>query len=233
MRYITERHIVNKQIYQYVFLKSLIENYQDYVKEWLNKTLKDIESEAIASSEGEEDKEIAASIYTNIYSQGASCAYDKIDSEDVLFYKAMLIMVYSYYEGIINKMAEDAGTQGRPSLICGKYEKVLSKESTDKVTFLFDYILPLRNHLCHNDSGTKDRDYEKTVQALKCLQDGHYIEMDYQTDSEGQIIIETCSIKCIKKEFILDVLDKEHVVLKELSEIVGYEDQYIEWNPNK
>ena len=92
---------------------------------------------------------------------------------------------------------------------------------------LFDYILPLRNHLCHNDSGTKDKDYEKAVKALKYLNDSHYIEMNYQTDSKGQIVLEKCSIYCINKDFILDVLDKEHDILMELSEIVGYKNKYI------
>ncbi len=223
----TIQHPVKRQIGQYYYLKSLIESYQSYVNEWVNKTLKDIEGEAIASSEGEDDKEIALSIYTSVYSQGADAIYEQTDSENLLFYKAMLIMVYSYYEGIINKMAEDAGTQERPSLICGKYGKLLSKESTDKVAFLFDYILPLRNHLCHNDSGTKDRDYGKTVKSLKCLMDSRCIEMDYQKDSKGQIILEKCSIYWIKKEFILEVLDKEHDILIELSEIAGYKNTYI------
>ena len=140
------------------------------MEEWLNKTIKDIEAEANASSEGEEDKEIKASIFSSISSQGVHCAYDKIDSEDELFYKAMLIMVYSYYEGILNKMAADAEVKDvRPSIICEKYGKVLSNESKEKAAFLFDNILPLRNHLCHNDSGTKDRDYEKPVKALMYL----------------------------------------------------------------
>ena len=220
---ITILHPVKRQINQYYYLKSLIESYQSYVNEWINKSLNNIKEDAIAFSEG--DKEIEDSMY----SQGADTIYEQTDSENLLFYKAMLIMVYSYYEGIINKMAEDVDTQGRPSLICGKYEKVLSKESTDKVTFLFDYILPLRNHLCHNDSGTKDKDYEKAVKALKYLNDSHYIEMNYQTDSKGQIVLEKCSIYCINKDFIfiLDVLDKEHDILMELSEIVGYKNKYI------
>jgi len=155
------QHPVNRQIYQYYYLKSLIESYQSYVNEWINKSLNSIKEDAIAFSEGDKD------IEDSMYSQGSNTIYEQTDSENLLFYKAMLIMVYSYYEGIINKMAEDAGTQGRPSLICGKYGKVLSKESTDKVAFLFDYILPLRNHLCHNDSGTKDKDYQKATKALK------------------------------------------------------------------
>ena len=224
---ITILHPVKRQINQYYYLKSLIESYRYYVEEWVNKTLKDIEAEAIASSEGEDDKEIAVSIYNSVYSQGADAIYEQTDSENLLFYKAMLIIVYSYYEGIINKMAEDAGTQGRPSIICGNYGKVLSKESTDKVAFLFDYILPLRNHLCHNDSGTKDKDYEKAVKALKYLNDSGYIEMNYQTDSEGQVVLEKCSIYYIKKDFIIDVLDMEHDILIELSEIAGYKNKYI------
>ena len=159
------QHPVNSQIFQYYYLKSLIESYRYYVEEWLNKTLKDITDNAIASSEG--DKEIEASIY----SQDSNAVYDKTDSEDVLFYKAMLIMVYSYYEGIINKMAEDAGVKERPSSICEKYGKVLY--------------------------------------------------------SEGKIILEKCSLYWINKDFIIDVLDKEHDVLIELSEIAGYKNTYI------
>ena len=227
MRYITKRHPVNKKIYQYYFLRSLIESYQSYVEEWLNKTLKDIKEKAIASSEGEKE------IEDSIYSQEEYYAYNEIESEDVLFYKAMLIMVYSYYEGIINKMAEDAGVNNRPSCICIKYGKVLSEESMEKTTFIFDYILPLRNHLCHNDSGTKDRDYEKTVKALKYLDDSHCIKAIIQTDSDNQVILEKCSVVSINKDFILDVLDKEHDILKELSEKSGYEDEYIEWQLNK
>ena len=188
------QHPVNSQIFQYYYLKSLIESYRYYVEEWLNKTLKDITDNAIASSEG--DKEIEASIY----SQDSNAVYDKTDSEDVLFYKAMLIMVYSYYEGIISK---------------------------EKVTFLYESILPLRNYLCHNDSGTKGRDYEKTAKALKNLFRSRCIEINYQTNSEGKIILEKCSLYWINKDFIIDVLDKEHDVLIELSEIAGYKNTYI------
>lgn len=215
------QHPVNRQIFQYYYLKSLIESYQSYVNEWINKSLNNIKEDAIAFSEGEKE------IEDSMYSQGADAIYEQTDSENLLFYKAMLIIVYSYYEGIIKKMAEDAGTQGRPSIICGNYGKVLSKESTDKVAFLFDYILPLRNHLCHNDSGTKDKDYEKAVKALKYLNDSGYIEMNYQTDSEGQVVLEKCSIYYIKKDFIIDVLDMEHDILIELSEIAGYKNKYI------
>ena len=221
-------HRLNKQISQYNYLKSLIISYRYYVEEWLNKTIKDIEAEANASSEGEEDKEIKASIFSSISSQGVHCAYDKIDSEDELFYKAMLIMVYSYYEGILNKMAADAEVKVvRPSIICEKYGKVLSKENKENATFLYDIIRLLRNHLCHNDSGTKGRNYEKTAKALKYLSESRCIEMDYQTNSEGQIILEKCSIYWINEDFILDVLNIEHDILIELSEIAGYKNTYI------
>lgn len=227
-------HPVNNKISQYSYLKSLITCYRYYVEEWEKKFLTDIESEAIDSSEGEDDKEIAVSIYTSIYSQGVHCASDKIDSEDELFYKAMLIMVYSYYEGIINKMAADAEVKDiRPSSICEKYGKELSEESKEKAAFLFDNILPLRNHLCHNDCGTKDRDYEKTVNALKILFKTKCIDMDFQTNSEGQIALASCSVFGINEDFILDVLDKEHDILIELSEKAGYENQYIDRQPNK
>ena len=80
MRYITKRHPVNKKIYQYYFLRSLIESYQSYVEEWLNKTLKDIKEKAIASSEGEKE------IEDSIYSHEKYYAYNEIESEDVLLF---------------------------------------------------------------------------------------------------------------------------------------------------
>ena len=143
-------------------------------------------------------------------------------------------MVYSYYEGIINKMAADAEVKDiRPSSICEKYGKELSEESKKKAVFLYDIILPLRNHLCHNDSGTKDRDYEKTVKALMYLFKNGCINMDFQINSEGKVTLETCSVFGINEDFILDVLDKEHDILIELSGKSGYKDEYIDRQPNK
>ena len=59
------------------------------------------------------------------------------------------------------------------------------------------------------------------------------IDMVFQKNSEGHITLETCSVFWINEDFILDVLDKEHDILIELSGKSGYKDEYIDRQPNK
>lgn len=202
-------HPVNRQIATYYYLGSLIANYKSYVDSWRDSALKEIRTKAKEFSEG--DREIEA----DIYSQESRVIYEQTEFEELLFYKSMLIMVYSYYESIIHRMAIDVGVkEDRPSLICDKIGKALSSETKDKIDYIWNYVRLLRNHLCHNDSGTKDKDEECTKKSLNWLCQNKYIEMG---DNLGEY-----NVYYISKDFILDVLTKEHYVLLELSKIIGY-----------
>ena len=202
-------HPVNRQIASYNYLSSLIANYQNYVDGWRDSVLKEIETKAKDISEG--DCEIEA----DIYSQESRAIFEQTEFEELLFYKSMLTMVYSYYESILNKMACDVGSDNnRPSSICEKKGVSLSKKNQEKAVFLYEKVYFLRNHLCHNDSGSTDKDEEKTELALDWLYRNNFIDMD---DSLGKY-----NIYYINKDFILDVLTQEHDVLLELSKIIGY-----------
>lgn len=202
-------HPINRKIATYNYLSTLIINYPNYVESWLDSVQKEINAKAIEFSEG--DREIES----DIYFQELRSIYNQTEYEECLFYKSMLIMVYSYYESILNKMAFDVNADNsRPSIICKKKGKSLSKENQKKAVFLYEKVYFLRNHLCHNDSGTKNKDEKKTEAALDWLCQNKCINLDNSL-YRGEVCY-------ISKDFILDVLNKEYDVLVELSKIIEY-----------
>lgn len=212
---ITIPHPVNRKISTYSHLYALITNYHEHIESWRNKVLKEIELKAQELSEG--DKEIEECIY----SQESSGIYDQTEFEELLFNKSMLIMVYSYYESILHKMAIDVGLgkdDERPSLICQKMGAQLSTISREKTDFIWNKVHYLRNHLCHNDSVTKGDNDANTEKALIWLQQNKCIDMIRHQDDK----LDGFEVYYISKEFILDVLNKEHDILVELSKVIGY-----------
>lgn len=76
------------------FLEHLIEEYPRLLREWTERTDESFRKLAEESAKGDQD------IYQDIYSSWFS-AFDENDFREDMFYKSMLLMVYSYYEGAI------------------------------------------------------------------------------------------------------------------------------------
>lgn len=192
---------------QHGFLSSMLDFYPYLVNDWIEKQKKEVEEIAREYAEG--DDEVYRDTYCSEISRIDSC-YD----EEQLFNQAMLIMIYSYYESLLCRLAKECGlnvkTDARPSLIAKAHSKTIEGEYLKISTFLHDTILPLRNELCHNNNGTlysREEDNEKAIDEL---------------ERKGYISIGNDGISIIDRSFIKKVLNGEHKLLLKLAEICGY-----------
>ncbi len=192
---------------QYDFLSSMLDFYPYLVNDWIEKQKKEVEEIAREYAEG--DNEVYWDIYNSEISRIDSC-YD----EEQLFNQAMLIMIYSYYESFLCRLAKECGlnvkTDARPSLIAKAHNTTIEGECLKISTFLHEKILPLRNELCHNNNGTlysREEDNERTIAEL---------------ERKGYISIGDDGISFIDRSFIKKVLDGENKLLIKLAEISGY-----------
>lgn len=192
---------------QHGFLSSMLDFYPYLVNDWIEKQKKEVEELAKEYAEG--DDEVYRDIYNSEISRIDSC-YD----EEQLFNQAMLIMIYSYYESFICRLAKECGlnvkTDARPSSIAEKHGNTIEGEYLKISTFLHEKILPLRNELCHNNNGTlysREEDNEKAIAEL---------------ERKGYIYIGNDGISIINRAFIKKVLDDANKLLLKLAEICGY-----------
>jgi len=196
---------------QYGFLSSMLDRFPSLLNEWIKKQEEDVEQLAREYAEG--DYEVYRDMYNSEISRVDSC-YD----EELLFNQAMLIMVYSYYESILCRLAKECGldvkTDARPSSIANKHNGTIEGEFLKISTFLHDTILPLRNELCHNNYGTLYSREEDNERAIAELEKGGYISIS----NDGIIVT--------NREFLKKVLDKEHELLLKLAEICGFKTQW-------
>ena len=201
-------HPINQMINsQHGFLSSMLDFYPYLVNDWIEKQKKEVEELAKEYAEG--DDEVYRDIYNSEISRIDSC-YD----EEQLFNQAMLIMIYSYYESFICRLAKECGlnvkTDARPSSIAEKHGNTIEGEYLKISTFLHEKILPLRNELCHNNNGTlysREEDNEKAIVEL---------------ERKGYIYIGNDGISIINRAFIKKVLDDANKLLLKLAEICGY-----------
>ena len=103
---------------QHGFLSSILDFYPYLVNDWIEKQKKEVEEIAREYAEG--DDEVYRDIYSSEISRIDSC-YD----EEQLFNQAMLIMIYSYYESFLCRLAKECGLNvkkdARPSLIAERH----------------------------------------------------------------------------------------------------------------
>lgn len=198
------KQMINRQ---HGFLSSMLEFYPHHMYEWIEKQKKEVENLAREIAKG--DDEVYWDTYNNEISRIDSC-YD----EEQLFNQAMLIMVYSYYESFLCRLAKECGLnvqkEARPSAIANAHNDTIDGDFSKISTFLRETILPLRNELCHNNNGTLYSREENNESAITELERKGYISMG----NDG--------ISIIDRTFIKKVLDGEHKLLLKLAEICGY-----------
>ncbi len=190
---------------QYGFLSSMLDRFPSLLDEWTEKQKEEVDQLAKEYAEG--DDEVYRDTYNSEISRIDSC-YD----EELLFNQAMLIIVYSYYESVLNRLAKECGTSGvRPSAIAAKYNVTLKGVSLKIATFLHKTILPLRNQLCHNNNGTLyERSKKEDIKNIHQLIQKKYITIDDE------------KIYITNREFVKLVLDCEHKLLLKLAKICGF-----------
>ena len=192
---------------QHGFLSSMLDFYPYLVNDWIEKQKNEVEEIAREYAEG--DDEVYRDLYNSEISRIDSC-YD----EEQLFNQAMLIMIYSYYESLLCRLAKKCNTQETPSAIAEKYGTPLDEELVRIATFLHETLLPLRNELCHNNNGTLYSRKSENEIAIDRLVQRKYISVD-----DGRIV-------SIDRNFIKTMLDGEHKLLLKLAEICGFKTQW-------
>lgn len=195
---------------QYDFLLSMLDRFPYLLEEWVKKQEEEVVEMAESVAEG--DYEVYSSVYRNEIRRIESCY-----NEEQLFYQSMLIMVYAYYESSLLKLAkENQVTTPRASLIAAKFGVTLDQELMDISEFLFKTISPLRNQLCHNNSGTL---FEKSSESeRKCID---------ELVRKKVIAVDDGRITFIDKVFIKKTLDDEYKLLIKLADICGYKNRIV------
>ena len=190
---------------QHDFLLSMIERFPFLLEEWISKQEKEVET--LAKEEAKGDFNVYSSIWSSDMSRTDSCY-----NEELIFNNAMLIMIYSYYESILCRIAKECDAKDeRPSTIAGKFNKTIDGEYRDISEFLYDLVLPLRNQLCHNNNGTLyKKSNEKEKARIKSLKTKKYI-----SEEDGRIHV-------LDRSFIKKILEDEYKLLLKLAELCGY-----------
>lgn len=191
---------------QYGFLSSMLNRFPTLLDEWIHKQEEEVERLASEYSEG--DYEVYRDTYNSEISRIGPC-----DDEEQLFNQSMLIMVYSYYESTLLRLAKENNIEPpRPRSFAEKYGIILDDDLLRISDFLFNIVEPLRNQLCHNNSGTLfEKNKEKAETSIDLLMRKKYISID-----EGRITY-------IDRDFIKKTLNDEYKLLIKLAEICGYQ----------
>ena len=194
---------------QYGFLSSMLDRFPSLLEDWMQKQKEEVEK--LANAEANGDYEVYSSIYSSEISRIDPC-YD----EEQLFNQAMLIMVYSYYESALLRLAKEIQEdEARPSVIANHFGVILDDELLKISNYLFKTILPLRNQLCHNNQGTLfTRSKKEDIENIDKLKKRKFISMD-----DDRIVF-------IDRNFIKKILDGEHKILLKLAEICGFKTQW-------
>lgn len=197
---------------QYGFLSSMLERFPSLLDEWIQKQEEEVELLARDYAEG--DAEVYWDTYNSEISRINPC-YD----EEQLFNQAMFIMVYSFYESTLLRLATEINEdEARPSVIANHFGKDLDDELSKISNYLYKTIFPLRNQLCHNNQGTLfARNTNKREEQIENID--KLIERKFITIDDGRIV-------SIDRSFIKNILDGEQKLLLYLAEICGFKTQW-------
>lgn len=185
------------------FLEYLIKEYPSLLEEWTEKTNKEFEKEAVEESDG--DYEIYSSIYNSFLS-----AFDDIENREDMFYKAMLLMTYSYFESTVAFLGKKIHIGDLIDAICKSHNFILSDEAIEAKEDINSNIHVLRNQIAHN-----------------IMEPRQIINLERISKNWPEIHIFNDEIKIVGSDFILNSLKKEVLVLKELCQKLGYKHKKI------
>jgi hypothetical protein len=201
---------------QYGFLSSMLDRFPSLLDEWIEKQKEEVEQ--LAKEYAERDYEVYRDTYNSEISRIDPCY-----GEESLFNQAMLIMVYSYYESMLRRLAKESGIKENwPSAVAAKYDVMIDGEYLKIATFLHNTMLPLRNQLCHNNNGTLyARSKDSEIENINKL-----IQNKYISEDDGRIYI-------TNRNFVKQVLDGEHKLLLKLAEICGFKTRWYAYKDGK
>ena len=196
------------------FLELLIQQYPKLHDEWKAKTLKEFEKQADEVAEG--DEEVRLDVYHSLAS-----GLDEYDSAADTFHSAMLIMVYSYYETVVHLLYQKAKRVPPLAKLCEANRIRLNKERQDDLDFLFNVVLPVRNHLVHNNRPDSTEN-NKRIEQLKAICQARQ-DLDV---NDGRLTLTNDTLS-------LEALKRAHRTLSYVAEKLGYTTKYIGKTPNK
>lgn len=188
------------------FIRHLIEEYPKLLAEWTDKTDKSFKEIAEEYAEGDFD------VYRTTYSSFLS-AFNENDYREDMFYKAMVLIVYSYYEGIVGFLARKKKSDDLINQICEANKIEISDNAKATNDYIQSNIRHLRNHLAHNNlNSTKQKEHIERISK-------EWPEITFSEEDD---------VKITGSAFILDSLDKEELVLKELCEKLGFKHKRVQ-----
>lgn len=186
------------------FIKYLLQEYPSLLDKWEKDTQKEMETYADECAGGDED--IRLSILSNYMK-----AFDGNENRKDMFYQAILVMAFSYYESAVTLLSQHANSKEHIKAICASKNITLSAETQRHIDYLQEDINALRNNIAHNNFGT----YRKidTLNKLAEKWDGVHYSDDTITLTDSAIIE--------------DALEKMHHVLSELCDKLGYRNRQV------
>lgn len=174
---------------QYNYLQLLMERFPQLLEEY--KEIKDDEFRKIAHRTAAGDKEVELSISSELLK-----CLESLPTEEEMFYSAIFLMIYAYYESCLNLLVKGLGVKSKIDAICRDENLTLTSEMSDKVNFLNDKIRIIRNHMTHN--GYDSSDCQDLKEVLSSIGEVHMVD--------DKIVI-------ADKDFLINVLNKEHDIL--------------------
>ena len=193
---------------EYYFLSRMLKEYPNYI----HKIQADQEALALkmAEEEGEGDPEIEHSIYENFMA-----GYYEHDDVISYFYNAMALMIYSFYDRFVYKMAKQINIPGQnPGIrdIKNSLKITLSKEGQNASEELFNEFRPLRNYIAHNNIGSKGiytapKDDKQHLLAL--------------INQEKEIHFFSGIISISGPDYLSTILERAHALLREVALYLG------------
>ncbi len=156
------------------------------------------------------DKEIEESILSSFRSSYFGCC----EGELPLFYNAMTVSIYAYYEGLIRLMAKENGIKegkGAKDLIekiCTTKNIQIPLELNSQYEEIGSEMREIRNYICHNNGGTPSVNQKNILIALA--------KREPEIHFDGEILSITGDV------FLKNVLKQEHEILSFLAEELNY-----------
>lgn len=142
------RHPITARIDdQASFLRTLLDEYPKFLKDWEDKSEKEFRQ--IAKDNSDEDRAVESTIYSSLCT-----AFDNDADKENLFYQSVFLMCYSYYESCIALLSKNAKSKEIINAICKSQNITLSEDALNAIEYLQSDMNTLRNNLCHNNFGT-------------------------------------------------------------------------------
>lgn len=194
------------------FIERIFDLYPQLFEDWKKEQITLFQQEAKNYAQG--DKEVEMSIFSSL----SASIDDTLDFSN-LFYQALLLLSYAHYESTITALATELVIKlphkTLVNSICKFKNHTLSQKSKQALEFIENTLKPLRNNICHNNSGTlRNQDKIKGIASRT-----NSISLNNIFDKE--------TISITSPELIEEALKHIHILLKELCDITGHRVKYL------